>query len=241
MGGKLPAFDILTKLIDKMYNTLQWRGPTDEARFQARVEPVLTRVINSQTIEEDPERYHITSSVNWNRAPLVFYNNNWRDLSQPKVDVCFCIASKQSRKLEGTPLHDIGKEVDPNRASEIAELLSRSTLTGFLADPDLAEVSIVADLSAELAINEFNVLFVALPRPLHHQVCFVPFAKTPDWALYPISIFEIKATTGDLPIARNQVVNAAVFQVRTRLGRCRMCGSFAENVFVYVSAASIST
>lgn len=175
----------------------------------------MTRVINSQTVADDSERYHITSSVNWNRAPLVFHNNNWRDLSQPKVDICFCIASEQSKTAEGSPLHDIGKEVDQDRASEIAELLSHPTLARFLLnDQELAEVSTVAILSAELAITDS--MWSGRYHPLHNQVCLIPFGKTPYWSIYPISIFEVKATKGDLPIARNQVVNAAVFQVRPR-------------------------
>ena len=215
VGGKLNGFDILTKLIGMMDNSLQWGGPTDEARFQARLEAVLTRIINSQTVGDDSKCYYITSSVNWNRAPLVFHNNNWRDLSQPKVDICFCIASEQSKPAEGSPLHNIGREVDQDSASEIAELLSHPTLAKFLLnDQELAEVSTVAILSAKLAITDS--MWSGRYQPLHNQVCFVPFGKTPYWSLYPISIFEVKANKGDLPIARNQVVNAAVFQVRAR-------------------------
>ena len=134
----------LNKSINKMCMPLQWGGPADEVRFQAQSEPVLTQIINSETVERNLGRYYITSSVNWNRAPLVFLDNNWRDLSQPKVDICFSIASEQSETTEGSLLHGVGKEVDPVRASEIAELLSFPTLAKMLVDPGLASVSSTA-------------------------------------------------------------------------------------------------
>lgn len=123
---------------------LERRPGKDEATFQKPLASALLRIIDPAASKDVPDRvfhYTVTSSELWNRAPKVFHDNGWHDLSQPKVDICFNIARDQSNTDEGSPLRSICKEVFPDSDHEAAKLLSIFTLIRMLLDPNLAEVS----------------------------------------------------------------------------------------------------
>lgn len=120
-------------------------GGPDEAGFQYLLQPTLTAIIDPSALRDYPhgvkKNYVVLSSQLWNLAPQVFLDNNWRDLSQPKVDLCFFIAKDQSISAEGSPLHTISKEVNSDDSLEVAKLLSSTALAGILSDAKLRTVS----------------------------------------------------------------------------------------------------
>jgi len=99
--------------------------------------------VNPDTIQGGGRKlFAVSAPGGWNRAPLCLINAGYRNLSQPKVDICFALAWDQNETGQSSPLWEIcSKFVNNDELAEITGLLSLDKMKHFNAYEEFADVS----------------------------------------------------------------------------------------------------
>jgi hypothetical protein len=87
--------------------------------------------------------FTVTAPKGWTRAPLCLIKDGYKNLSMPKMDLCFALAMHQTRTDESSPLWEICGKFFPeeDKRAKVADLLSLNKMHLFNEYQEFADVS----------------------------------------------------------------------------------------------------